>query len=412
MCTKLLVVYGKSRLEIESKKKILEKLDRKRELEGEEELSMLTGGIANYEELREVHREEPTAEIFVRDSADLIKRLNIFGKDASEFDFKIDHFFDQLIENNGYTIRSREFWGHMDQVQNIRGLRDEWIPKWTKFRGRTTVNEPVMNFEQSFKNVPLRRCITERRRRGLSIEALCKDINEKGGIGTRKKRKVIDDEYGEEQKVGQGDTESTNDAMEQLRILKTFLAEFQWKEKCCSENGVRLEDQEPVLYWEFVCVKDYSETIENIFYLSFLIKDDTIVIFNDKNYGLTALAPNYKRLGDAKCKFSWKHNSVLKKYIPNEANIEYAKNFVDHSNKHAAELKQKYVMDRNYVEYGGHPLLSKVSHVHLNQNVHANYVKFFEERAAKNGANWKPTLRRKEKDDAKKEKKVRGKKAK
>ncbi len=67
--------------------------------------------------------------------------------------------------------------------------------------------------------------------------------------------------------------------MEQLRILKTFLAEFQWKEKCCSENGVRLEDQEPVLYWEFVCVKDYSETIENIFYLSFLIKDDTIVIF-------------------------------------------------------------------------------------------------------------------------------------
>ncbi len=76
-------------MEIESKKPILEKLDRKRELEGEEELSMLTEGIANYEELREVHREEPTAEIFVRDSADLIKRLNIFGKDASEFDFKI-----------------------------------------------------------------------------------------------------------------------------------------------------------------------------------------------------------------------------------------------------------------------------------------------------------------------------------
>ena len=42
-----------------------------------------------------------------------------------------DHFFDQVIENNGYTIRSREFWAHMDQVQNIRGLRDEWVPKWT-----------------------------------------------------------------------------------------------------------------------------------------------------------------------------------------------------------------------------------------------------------------------------------------
>ena len=77
-----------------------------------------------------------------------------------------------------------------------------------------------------------------------------------------------------------------------------------------------------------------------------------------------------------------------------------------------SELNAKYVMDRTYVEYGGHPLLSKVSHVHLNQNVHANYVKFFEARAAKRGENWRPTLRRKEKDDSKKEKKVRGKKAK
>ena len=81
-------------MEIESKKKILDKLDRKRELEGEAEMTMLTQGIADYHELREVHREEPTAEIFVRDSADIIKRLNIFGKDASEFDFKIgENFF-------------------------------------------------------------------------------------------------------------------------------------------------------------------------------------------------------------------------------------------------------------------------------------------------------------------------------
>ena len=117
---------------------------------------------------------------------------------------------------------------------------------------------------------------------------------------------------------------------------------------------------------------------------------------------------------------------MLKKYIPNEESIEYANNFVNYSKKHFAgklsdnkqskmrflELNTKYAMDRNYVEYGGHPLLSKVSHVHLNQNVHANYVKFFEARAAKSGENWKPPLRRKEKDDSKKEKKVRGKKAK
>ena len=62
-------------------------------------------------------------------------------------------------------------------------------------------------------------------------------------------------------------------------------------------------------------------------------------------------------------------------------------------------------MDPTYVEYGGHPLLSKVSHVHLNRNVHADYVKFFKARAAKNGQKWKPSLRRQQKDHSKKNKK-------
>jgi len=73
----------------------------------------------------------------------------------------------------------------MNNVQNIRELRHEWISKWTVsnklkgysriisiklFRGRATINDTIMNYEQSFKHVPLRRCIAEMRRRGQSME--------------------------------------------------------------------------------------------------------------------------------------------------------------------------------------------------------------------------------------------------
>ena len=69
-----------------------------------------------------------------------------------------------------------------------------------------------------------------------------------------------------------------------------------------------------------------------------------VIIFNyqnDKQYNLTALAPNYERLGNPECKFSWKHNenTLLRKYIPNEASTEYTNNVANQTNKLTGKLK-------------------------------------------------------------------------
>ena len=128
-------------------RKKLDKLSKKRELEGSQDMTMLTEGIADYQKLRDLNRERPNTEIFLRDSADLIKRLTIFGKDTNTFTFNIgisffqiffivknnhsDDFFDSVIELNGYDVRSRDFWKHMSQLQNINELRCEWVSKWT-----------------------------------------------------------------------------------------------------------------------------------------------------------------------------------------------------------------------------------------------------------------------------------------
>ena len=87
--------------------------------------------------------------------------------------------------------------------------------------------------------------------------------------------------FSEEQTVIQKKPDSTNEEEEQRRILKIFLAEFQWKEKRQKEQ--QLKNSEPVFFWEFICVKDYTETIRNVFNLSFLLNDESIFIFVRQN---------------------------------------------------------------------------------------------------------------------------------
>lgn len=55
----------------------------------------------------------------------------------------------------------------MDSMQCIKIVK--LIPN-KRFQGRTKVNDLVINFKESFKNVSLRRCISERHRRGVTIE--------------------------------------------------------------------------------------------------------------------------------------------------------------------------------------------------------------------------------------------------
>ena len=53
-----------------------------------------------------------------------------------------------------------------------------------------------------------------------------------------------------------------------------------FKDECFSEedeNGVKKAVGEPLFYWECVMSDSFAETVENMFYLSFLLKLKVIV---------------------------------------------------------------------------------------------------------------------------------------
>jgi hypothetical protein len=86
---------------MESKTSILNKLAKKPELEEEKDLLMLTSGISDYEELRALYRTNYFTDILISDSADLMKRIEIFGRNASEFKFDISKYFLESKYDNG-----------------------------------------------------------------------------------------------------------------------------------------------------------------------------------------------------------------------------------------------------------------------------------------------------------------------
>ena len=76
-----------------------------------------------------------------------------------------------------------------------------------------------------------------------------------------------DDREGEEQHIQEdNEAESNRDEREQKRLLELLLRH--WR----AING-----HEPFFYWECVMSDSFSETMENIFYLSFLLKLGVIV---------------------------------------------------------------------------------------------------------------------------------------
>ena len=84
------------------------------------------------------------------------------------------------------------------------------------------------------------------------------------------------------------------DENEQRRILQIFL-------QFVNQN------EDPLSYWELVISDSFSETIENIFYVSFLLKEGVLVVFESEEWAYEIVVPDYDRIEN---KSKWSRKSA------------------------------------------------------------------------------------------------------
>jgi len=201
---------------------------------------------------------------------------------------------------------------------------------------------------------------------------------------------------GTEQDLEQNQDETTvnRDTAFQKNMLEIILESF--------ETDVN-EKHQSFDYWESVIGEEFSHTVENIFYMSFLMKEGIIVAWIDE-YDQVVFAPNYEKL--AKSKFGGKYNKGGSGKEKNknrvrckrdEKSVEAAEKLYNEADKTFQKLNEKNAkaekiyrekQDKEFI--GGYKRWSPQGVVSITPKEWREWKEYLEGGAKDEGTTWTP----------------------
>jgi len=103
-------------------------------------------------------------------------------------------------------------------------------------------------------------------------------------------------EGGTKQNVEDNDGQAVvnRDEREQARILRTICSSF------VNKHPDAESDPEPLSYWSFIMSDDYAETVENAFYMSFLVKLEIIQLWHSELFEDVVFVPVFETIDKSK----------------------------------------------------------------------------------------------------------------
>merc|ERR1712142_865095 len=232
-------------------------------------------------------------------------------------------------------------------------------------RGLTFTNgglEFVKNPEDTFANADLKEATRLSRKRATDMNQTFTELRQSNTTATQEmldKLKVkrysnvdgADDVMMEARE--EGEPEANRDELEQARILKVLLCYF--KEMCTTENGKFVG--EPLFYWECVMSDSFAETVENMFYLSFLLKLKVIVCWESADYNAVVMVPDYDAIRESKfAKGGHKKRNKITQRLTDHVASGRSRELLVEAKESFDKLTRKYGRS---TEAGGHRELSK-----------------------------------------------------
>jgi len=317
--------------------------------------------------------------------------LNVLNQNK-KIDFKL---LSNRIKENAHVPRdflNKGSW--RDLYQELDAM---YILKQS--RGLTFTNgslQFVQKPEETFATLDLKEAARVSRKRAMDMNQTFSELRRANTTATQEmlesiKVKRYSNVDGEDDIMmearEEGEPEANRDEIEQARILKILLDHF--KEECVveeDENGVKKAVGEPLFYWECVMSDSFAETVENMFYLSFLLKLKVIVCWESVDYNAVVMVPDYDAIRESKFAKGQKKRNKITQRLTDATAMERSRGLLQEAIKSFDKLTRKYGRS---TEAGGHRELSKQCAPSLNLEDWHNFVSHFRSQ----DPNWRKKIR-------------------
>lgn len=201
------------------------------------------------------------------------------------------------------------------------------------------------------------------------------------------KAELENESFEEQQVASSNKADITPDEREQIRLLEAILAI--WKS---------YEGQEPLYFWEIVISDSYSETVENMFYMTFLSKLNLIYIWESENYNSVVFVPNYGIIERSKFgrsdKITGHRNKKRVRYQCDPKLRKETDDHLDMAEKDTDRIRSKYSKAKHAMRSGpaGHAELSRNGSFNITLEEWEKWVNYLKKRSVNNGETWEKLI--------------------